>query len=185
VCSLAAFSSATFAAPTFSTPAPQLVISAQKRAGKERKNVLVMFHSASCSWCRRLDAVMNKPEFKKLFTDSYVIVPLDVDENSAAQERDKLGGAESGLPFYAVVDAKGHKLADSNALRGPNGTQENIGYPDKAEEVAAFDALLRKTAPRMKTSERQSLITYLNRTSPSRTGSADAGQRHRRVAALS
>ena len=62
-------------------PAAQLLSAAQKQAGKEHKNVLVMFHASWCGWCKKLEAVMDRPEYKKLLADNYVIVPLDVMEN--------------------------------------------------------------------------------------------------------
>ena len=42
-----------------------------------------------------------------------------------------LGGKEAGLPFYAVLDANGKKLADANAMPGG----KNIGYPGTPAEI--------------------------------------------------
>ena len=59
----------------------------------------------------------------------------------AAAVFQKLGG--EGLPFFAILDAKGKALATST---GPDG---NIGYPKEPQEIEAFAAVLRKTAPRI------------------------------------
>lgn len=156
-------------------PAAQLLTMARTKAGKEHKNVLVIFHASWCGWCKRLTSVMEMPEHKKLFADNYVIVDLDVSESGEKKALENpgadkvladLGGAQSGLPFYAVVDSKGKKLADSNLVPGTDGAMENIGYPAAEKEIAAFDSLLKKTAPKMNTAARQRLITYLTKNSP-------------------
>ena len=74
-----------------------------------------------------------------------------------------LGGEKSGLPFFAIVDAKGKKLADSNAVNG-----KNIGYPATKEEIAAFVKLLRSTAPRLSSAELDRLEKDLAERSPER-----------------
>src|ERR1043166_597829 len=110
---------------------------------------------------------MDRPEFKKLFETHYVLVKLDVMENGekkAALENPggveymkELGGEKSGLPFFAFVDEKGKKLADSNAM--PKGA--NIGCPDTPEEIDAFMGLIQKTAPRWSAADREKLKSYL------------------------
>jgi hypothetical protein len=156
-------------------PAAQLLASAQKQAGREHKNVLVMFHASWCGWCKRLETVMDRPEYKKLFADNYVVVPLDVSENGpkkalenpgADKMMSDLGGEKSGLPFYAFLDAKGKKLADSNVMPPKEGTPQNIGYPGSRDEIAAFDALLKQTAPKMKADARKNLVDYLTQNTP-------------------
>src|SRR5580658_7368582 len=54
-------------------PAMELVGAAKAVSAKERKATLVMFHASWCSWCKRLDAVMSRPEFKKMFEANYSI----------------------------------------------------------------------------------------------------------------
>jgi hypothetical protein len=110
---------------------------------------------------------MDRPEFKKMFEDNYVLVKLDVQESEekrAALENPggvevmkELGGEKSGIPFYAFVDEKGKKLADSNAM--PKGL--NIGCPDTPEEIEAFMGLIQKTAPRWSKPNREKLKAYL------------------------
>ena len=84
-------------------------------------------------------------------------------ENDGADKLMKeLGGAESGLPFFAILDAKGKKLADANALPGG----KNIGYPSAPEEIVAFEEILKRTAPKLSSAERGRLITHLQKTAP-------------------
>ena len=146
-------------------PAAQLLASAQKRAQKENKAVFVVFHASWCGWCHRLEEAMNKPQFKKLFAENYVVVSLDVSENGDKKALENPGaekflaewGNKPGLPFYAFTDARGKLLASS--LAGVN--MANIGYPTTPVEIAAFDGLLQKTAPKMNAQGRQSFLDYL------------------------
>lgn len=107
-----------------------------------------------------------------VFKDNYVLVKLDVQEqkdktatleNPGGQKLMKeWGGENSGLPFMVFLDAKGKKLADSNALPG----DKNIGYPAAPEEITAFEKLLVKTAPRMTAAPRARIIDYLKTHAP-------------------
>jgi hypothetical protein len=114
---------------------------------------------------------MQRPEFKKMFDDNYLLVKLDVLENGSKKSLENPGGAEvmkdlggekSGLPYYAFLDAKGKKLADSNVM--PN--EQNIGYPGSPEEIQAFMDLIHKTAPRWSDSDRDKLKAYLIANAP-------------------
>jgi hypothetical protein len=114
---------------------------------------------------------MDRPEFQKLFADNYVVVTLDVMEHDDKKVLEnaggdkvmsELGGEKSGLPFYAFVDAKGKKLADSNVMP----KNMNIGYPGSPEEITAFEKLLKDTAPRLSDKQRGTLIDYLRKNAP-------------------
>ena len=156
--------------------AQTLLDGAYKKSRAEHKPVLVMFHATWCGWCKRLEAVMAKPEFKSAFEANYIVLPLDVLENGAKKATDEnpggvdimktLGGEKSGLPFYAVLDAKGKKLADSNAMPG----SQNIGYPGSPEEIEAFGKILQKTAPKWKEADRRKLLVYLKQNAPPSAG---------------
>ena len=161
------------------SPAQPLLDAGLKRAKKEKKAVLVMFHATWCGWCHKLEAVMAKPDFKKQFEKSYVIVNLDVQEhgekvaqfeNPGGLELMKtLGGEKSGLPFYAFLDAKGEKIGTSNAMPNPKHPEikdQNIGYPGAPEEISAFMELIKKTAPKWSEADQLKLQTYLKENAP-------------------
>jgi thiol:disulfide interchange protein len=158
-------------------PATTLLQAAQSSAKKQHKAVLVMFHASWCGWCKRLEAVMSRPEFKKMFEDNYTLVNLDVLEQKdkkvtlenpgGVEYMKELGGETSGLPYYAFLDAKGKKLADSNVMPTQN---PNIGYPAAPEEIAAFMALIQKTAPHWSEADRTKLKDYLVQNAPKSNG---------------
>src|SRR5579871_3135298 len=116
---------------------------------------------------------MSRPEFKKMFEDNYILVNLDVQESKdkkaalenpgGAEYMKKLGGESSGLPYYAFLDDKGKKLADSNVMPGK---VQNIGYPAEPQEIEAFMGLIQKTAPHWPEADRAKLKAYLVANAP-------------------
>lgn len=139
---------------------------AARTARLDGRVVLVRFRASWCEWCARLDEALHSFDLGRLIGDNYVLVDMTVEESDeklaletpgGEEFRAALGGAGSGIPFYAFFDADGTKLADSNVM--PDGG--NIGYPVTPEEIAAFDALLERTAPRMTADDRQRVSAYL------------------------
>ncbi len=166
--SLLALSIAAFASPGAPKPSAELMAAAAKDSKASKKAILVVFGASWCPWCHKLDALMESKEYSKLFTDNYVVVHLEVMERGEKKSlanpgADKLladlGGAKSGLPFFAVLDSGGKKLADANAMPGG----QNIGFPSEPQEIAAFEEILKKTAPRLSADSRSELVEHLKR----------------------
>jgi len=63
-------------------------------------------------------------------------------------------GAEGGIPWFAILDASGQKLATSNDLK----TGENIGFPSEEGAQVHFASMLNTTRQRMTEQEVESLI---------------------------
>ncbi len=126
-------------------------------AGKENKNVLVIFHASWCVWCHKMDTSMNDPVCKKFFDDSYVVRHLVVSEskdkkqleNPGAEElKTKYNGEGQGIPFWLIFDKDGKLLSDSKMRGIGDGPDkgENAGCPATEKEVAFFVEVLRKTS---------------------------------------
>jgi thioredoxin-related protein len=157
----------TAAAQTKSPASAQEVLSAAiQSAQAQQKNILIHFGASWCTWCKRLDAMLESPEVGKLFQDNYVIEHMTIQEskdkvqleNPGAQEMvDNAGGKGSGVPVYIFFDSAGNRLATSMAMPGG----KNIGHPATPEEIKAFEGLLEKTAPRMTAAQRQQVTDYL------------------------
>ena len=147
--------------------AQMLVGKAMRVAKAEKKTIFVKFEATWCGWCHKLTAALKDPEFGKVFNKHFVVVTLDVIERGEKEALEnpgaekflaELGGEKSGLPYYAFLDSKGKKLADSNVLPPKN---SNIGYPAAPEEIATFTALLKKTATGITTAEVDKITEWL------------------------
>jgi thioredoxin-related protein len=138
--------------------ADKIVKDAMQRAGREHKNVFIIFHASWCGWCHRMDSIMNSAACKKLFNDNYVIEHITVMESKKNKSMENAGGEEvmkkyngegQGIPFWLVLDAKGNLLADCQVR--PEGAAlttkgQNTGCPATKEEVAHFVKVLKKTS---------------------------------------
>lgn len=152
--------------------ADEILNTALQTAASPQRTVFLVFHASWCSWCKRLDAVLENPALKRIIEEHYVVTRLDVLESGEKIQTlenpggrkimNDFGGEKSGLPFYVFLDAKGKKIADSNVMAKDG----NIGYPGSAEEIAAFEKLLKKSAPRMSDEERSRIIAYLQEKAP-------------------
>lgn len=137
---------------------PTVVTKALRKAGSEKKNVIVIFHASWCGWCHKMDNSMNDESCKMMFDANYVTCHLVVDESADKKKLETPGadafrriyhGEKEGLPFWLVLDKQGKLLADSRMTAagesvGKAGT--NTGCPASKEEVAYFISVLRKTS---------------------------------------
>ncbi len=121
---------------------------AYTQAGKDNKNVLLMFHASWCGWCKKMDKALQDETCAKFFEQNFVIVHLTVQEGETKKHLENegaealmeaWGGKGKGLPYWVILNSKGEMLA--NALM-PNG--DNTGCPAQKEEVAHFVNVLKK-----------------------------------------
>jgi len=135
-----------------------LMKDAYSDAAKEKKNVFLLFTASWCGWCHKMDTAMNDEVCKKLFTDNYVIIHLDVLERKGKEILENPGsldalkkyhGDDQGIPFWLILNPDGKLLADSKKRTDPTAFEEkgeNIGCPVSPEEVSYFLTLLKKTS---------------------------------------
>lgn len=155
--------------PALAGPAPvaakSLMETSLSKATKEKKNVLLIFHASWCGWCKRMDAMLESPQFKATFEKNFVITHVDVMENGPKKELENEGGSElmaqyggatAGLPFFVILSPKGVKIGDSFLAN-----KQNMGFPSEPEEVTTFMALLKKTAPKMTEGDLSTVETFL------------------------
>ena len=128
--------------------AAAVIKQALETAVKQDKKVLVMFHASWCGWCKKMDTNMNNELVKEFFDDSFVTTYLTVQETPKNKKLENpggkaimnsYGGANSGLPFWVILDANGSLLTNANDEHG-----ENLGCPNTTAEVAAFIAKLKE-----------------------------------------
>jgi thioredoxin-related protein len=125
--------------------ARRVVDEALARASSEDKRVFLTFGAPWCGWCHRLHDWMAQPEIAAILDRDLVIAQVDVDRMTGGKDvlkayRPEEGG---GIPWFAILDAKGKALATSD---GPAG---NIGYPAKPDEIGHFLSMIKGQAHRI------------------------------------
>lgn len=138
--------------------AETILKTAYARAGKENKNVFVIFRASWCGWCHKMDLSMNDKSCRKFFEDNYITCLLTLDEskgkewleNPGAKEfRKKYNGEDSGMPFWLIFDHNARLLADSKIRPHGAGFEvmgDNVGCPASKVEVEFFIEILKKTS---------------------------------------
>jgi thioredoxin-related protein len=107
--------------------AEKVLADAVQIAKIQDKNVLIHFGASWCSWCHKLDDMLESKEVGQLFKDNYVITHLTIQEskdkvaleNPGAQAMvDAANAKGSGVPVYIFFDKEGGRLATSLAMPG-------------------------------------------------------------------
>lgn len=81
--------------------------SALKLAEKSNKLVFVDFYADWCGYCKQLDEdTFSDPNVKQRFAQSYVLVKVNVDQNSDLASKYKV----YGLPTLVILDTNGNEI---------------------------------------------------------------------------
>jgi len=100
----------------------------------------------------------------------FVIARVDVQERGDKAVLNTPGGPEletalgckdSGLPFFAFLDASGKLLVNSYRPVQGKPASVNIGHPMEPEEVDWFMIMLQKVVPALTPEEARPIETYL------------------------
>ena len=128
-------------------PAATVLRTAQTKAKREGKNVLVLFKASWCRWCHRFDDLLADPALRPAWQRSYVVARINIRERGEQKKLENIGWeevlktirgrADLDVPDMAVLDPQGTKLADSLRV-GEGPIPANAGYPTRPEEIAAF-----------------------------------------------
>ena len=164
---------------TVNPPASAILAAAEAKSAATGRPIFLLVHASWCGECRQLARFLTSPLVGPIFAKNYVIVGMDVME----VQRPPLNGrrdwetpgadvvlhrlvgqpmsndAPVGLPYFAILDAQGRKIAD--ALAADGSTPGSIGMPGTTHDIGAFGAILKKTAPRMTDAQRAKIIAYL------------------------
>jgi thiol:disulfide interchange protein len=81
-------------------------------AGKEHKNVLLIFGANWCYDCHVLDLALRRPDLAPLLSSGYEVVHVDVGEGDKNQDLMKMYNVPmaKGIPGIAVLDSSGNLL---------------------------------------------------------------------------
>lgn len=151
-------------------PAAQVLEEAKAKAAAGQKNIFLIFRASWCGWCKKLDTFIETPENKAIIDRYFVVAHLTIQEEAdkaalnhpgGEEVLARIGGKNSGLPYFAFLDARGALIV--NSTLPPEGKRggSNIGYPVQPDEIDWFMAMLRKAVPALKVDEARVLKDWL------------------------
>lgn len=138
-----------------------LLADAYRSAQKENKVVFIKFGASWCGPCRRLEAVLDRPDVQPIWKRNFVTVKVVVDESGdkvklnspgGNELRKRLGGDGQGIPYFAFLKPDGKLLGTSMMS-----TKQNMGCPMTPEEIAEFMGALAKVRPGIPRAELQTI----------------------------
>ncbi len=129
------------------------------RAKSQGKVVFLHFGAPWCPWCHALENWMDRPEIAAVLDKKFVGVKIDTDRDTGGKEvLTRFNPKESGIPWFAFLDADGKVIATST---GPKG---NTGFPSEPAEIEHFVSML-KTAG-LSAADTDALAASLKTTKP-------------------
>lgn len=147
--------------------AADLLKTSSNKAKSEKKGLMVGFHASWCGWCKKMEAVLARPEVKPVWEKHFVTLWLTVDEAADKKALENPGAAElrrdnkgegQGIPFFYFVDpASGKTIINSirPATEGDKGG--NVGCPVEPFEIEFFLTMVKKSRPGISSADLQVL----------------------------
>jgi beta-lactamase regulating signal transducer with metallopeptidase domain len=135
--------------------ARKLLNDAMAQATLQNKRILIQETATWCGPCHLLSRFLNA---NRVWEQDYIWVKMDHRYTGARELMTELReGASGGIPWFAILDADGKKLATSNELA----SKENIGFPSDPNGQAHFEFMLKSTRQRLTDDEISKLISTL------------------------
>lgn len=136
--------------------AQQLLDDALRKATQENKRVLLQETATWCGPCHLLSGLLDA---NRSWEKDFIWVRMDHRWTGAKEIMAKFrDGAEGGIPWFAILDNHGEKLATSN---DPS-TGKNIGFPSEPSGRKHFSNILDATRQRMTETDVQALIDAID-----------------------
>lgn len=127
--------------------ARELLDAALATAQRENKRVIVQETATWCGPCHMLSGLLQR---NRDWQKDYVWVKMDHRWTGAVEIMQQLrDGADGGIPWFAILDAQGNKLATSNLPE----SGRNVGFPSDAQGQEHFMNMLKSTRQRMTNQE--------------------------------
>lgn len=127
------------------------------RASRENKRLIIQETATWCAPCQQLSRWLDA---NRVWEKDYIWVKMDHRWIGAEEVMGEIrDGAKGGIPWIAILDSDGKKLATSNSLE----SGDNIGYPSAPEARKHFSHMLNSTRQRMSEADVQSLIDAIDR----------------------
>lgn len=120
------------------TSAPDTIAAARASAGTSGKPVLAVFHDPDDRWCVRFHGLLQRPRVASILSSRFGLTLINMARTpQALTALEQLEPKPDTLPYFAVIDASGKRLAASQTDPGTN-----IGWPSGEDETVRFLRLL-------------------------------------------
>ncbi|QDT88485.1 hypothetical protein [Gimesia algae] len=135
--------------------ARELLDAALKQAKEQHKRVIVQETATWCGPCRLLSQFLDRE--REQWQRDYIWIKMDHRWTGADEIMKTMrGGAQGGIPWWAILDQDGKVMATSNNDEG-----DNIGFPSTRSDLAHVRNMLEKTAIRLNPMEINTLVEAL------------------------
>ncbi|EMI16178.1 thioredoxin H-type [Rhodopirellula maiorica SM1] len=136
--------------------ANELLGQALAKAAKENKCVIVQETATWCGPCHRLSGFLAE---NREWEEDFILVKMDHRWEGAYElMKEMREGAKGGIPWFAILDASGKKLATSNDEK----TGDNIGFPSSKQGQAHFAFMLNQTRQRLSEEDVANFVSKLS-----------------------
>jgi hypothetical protein len=128
------------AAIDYAPSAQQIYADALANAKIVNKPLFVLF-TRDEFWCQRLEGYHAEEPVARLLEKYFLQISIRLDATPGGEEMYHQRGGDRGVPAYTIVDPRGELLADSGD------TGRNVGFPNTADELQRYLAMMKTACP--------------------------------------